>query len=169
MTSSTSSASVPSSTTDSSVSVEMPAAGATSTALLSDTLVDDERTLAVDTPAADSTTPIGGSGADAASSSASETAASGLPNSTAPKRTSTRTMSVLALSLGIASFFFAQSIVVPLAAVILGVFGLRDEPTGRGFSIWGIVLACVATFGWVLIVAAGALAALPFIFLAAAF
>jgi len=79
-----------------------------------------------------------------------------------------RTMSVLALSLGIASFFFAQSIVVPLAAVILGVFGLRDEPTGRGFSIWGIVLACVATFGWVLIVLAGALAALPFVFLAAA-
>jgi len=72
-----------------------------------------------------------------------------------------RTMSVLALSLGIASFFFAQSVVVPLAAVIFGVFGLRDEPTGRNFSIWGIVLACVATFGWVILLAAGALLFLP--------
>ncbi|MGV8912910.1 MAG: DUF4190 domain-containing protein [Rhodoglobus sp.] len=84
----------------------------------------------------------------------------------ASQRTS-RTMSILALSLGIASFFFAQSVVVPLAAVILGVFGLRDEPSGRGFSIWGIVLACVATFGWVVILAAGALISLPFLFLAA--
>ena len=147
----------------------MPAAGATSTALLSDTLVDDERASFADAPAADSTTPMGGSGADAAAASAPEAAASDFSGSAAPRRKSTRTMSVLALSLGIASFFFAQSIVVPLAAVILGVFGLRDEPTGRGFSIWGIVLACVATFGWVLVVAAGALAVLPFVFLAAAF
>ncbi|MBH0129234.1 DUF4190 domain-containing protein [Salinibacterium sp. NK8237] len=79
-----------------------------------------------------------------------------------------RTMSVLALVLGIASIFFAQSIVVPLAAIILGVFGLRDEPTGRSFSIWGIVLACVATFGWVFFVIAGAIVSLPFILFAAA-
>jgi len=59
--------------------------------------------------------------------------------------------------------------VVQLAAVILEVIGLRDEQTGRGFSIWGIVIACVATIGWVLVVAAGALAVLPFVFLAAAF
>lgn len=147
----------------------MPAAGTTSTALLSDTLVDDERASFADAPAAESTTPMGSSGADASAASAPEAAASDLSGSAMPRRTSTRTMSVLALSLGIASFFFAQSIVVPLAAVILGVFGLRDEPTGRGFSIWGIVLACVATFGWVLVVAAGALAVLPFVFLAAAF
>ncbi|PJJ82161.1 hypothetical protein CLV85_1352 [Salinibacterium amurskyense] len=151
----------------------MPAAGATSTALLSDTLVDDERASFADAPAADSTTPMGGSsapsGTAASAASAPEAAASDLSGFAMPRRTSTRTMSVLALSLGIASFFFAQSIVVPLAAVILGVFGLRDEPTGRGFSIWGIVLACVATFGWVLVVAAGALAVLPFVFLAAAF
>ncbi|MBH0023932.1 DUF4190 domain-containing protein [Salinibacterium sp. SWN248] len=88
--------------------------------------------------------------------------------STPVGKSSARTMSILALSLGIASVFFAQTIVVPLAAVILGVFGLRDEPTGRGFSIWGIVLACVATFGWVFIVIAGALISLPFILLGAA-
>jgi hypothetical protein len=78
-----------------------------------------------------------------------------------------RTMSILALSLGIASFFFAQSVVVPLAAIILGVFGLRDEPSGRSFSIWGIVLATVATFGWVVIVVAGAIISLPFLLFAA--
>lgn len=78
-----------------------------------------------------------------------------------------RTLSILALSLGIASFFFAQSVVVPLAAIVLGVFGLRDEPSGRSFSIWGIVLAIVATFGWVVIVVAGAVISLPFLLLAA--
>lgn len=87
--------------------------------------------------------------------------------SSRPALSSTRTMSILALSLGIASFFFAQSVVVPLAAVILGVFGLRDEPSGRSFSVWGIVLACVATFGWVVLLAAGAVLSLPFLFLAA--
>jgi len=76
-------------------------------------------------------------------------------------------MSILALGLGIASFFFAQTVVVPLAAVILGVFGLRDEPSGRSLSIWGIVLAIVATFGWVVVVVAGALISLPFLLLAA--
>ncbi|WP_010202920.1 hypothetical protein [Salinibacterium sp. PAMC 21357] len=80
---------------------------------------------------------------------------------------SSRTMSILALSLGIASLVFAQTVVVPLAAVILGVFGLRDEPAGRNFSIWGIVLACIAAFGWVAIVAVGALISLPFLFLGA--
>ncbi|MBH0083260.1 DUF4190 domain-containing protein [Salinibacterium sp. SWN167] len=89
--------------------------------------------------------------------------------SAAPAKSSAPTMSILALSLGIASLIFAQTVVVPLAAVILGVFGLRDEPAGRGFAIWGIVLACVATFGWVFIVVAGALFSLPFILLGAAF
>jgi len=85
----------------------------------------------------------------------------------APAARPQRTMSILALGLGIASFFFAQTVVVPLAAVILGVFGLRDEPSGRSFSIWGIVLAIVATFGWVVVVVAGALLSLPFLLLAA--
>lgn len=85
--------------------------------------------------------------------------------STSPR--ASRTMSILALSLGIASFFFAQSVVVPLAAIVLGVFGLRDEPTGRNFSIWGIVLACVASFGWIAVVVLGALISLPILFLAA--
>jgi hypothetical protein len=76
-------------------------------------------------------------------------------------------MSILALSLGIASFFFAQSVVVPLAAIVLGVFGHRDEPAGRSFSIWAIVLACVTTFGWVVVVAASALISLPLLFFAA--
>lgn len=88
------------------------------------------------------------------------------PLPTARGGSSSRTMSILALSLGIASFFFAQSVVVPLAAIVLGVFGLRDEPSGRSFSIWGIVLACVASFGWVVIVAGLALFSLPFLFIA---
>ncbi len=100
-------------------------------------------------------------------------AAAGTPNASSTSNQSAaaarpqRTMSILALSLGIASFFFAQTVVVPLAAVLLGVFGLRDEPTGRSFSVWGIVLAIVATFGWVVVVVAGALLSLPFLLLAA--
>ncbi|QYH35938.1 DUF4190 domain-containing protein [Salinibacterium sp. M195] len=86
--------------------------------------------------------------------------------SSSSTRRPSRTMSILALSLGIASFFFAQSVVVPLAAILLGVFGLRDEPTGRAFSIWGIVLACVASFGWIVILAGIALFALPIILFA---
>lgn len=116
-------------------------------------------------------------GPDGASDASADPATESQLPSTSPQpaastpvgKSSARTMSILALSLGIASVFFAQTIVVPLAAVILGVFGLRDEPTGRGFSIWGIVLACVATFGWVFIVIAGALFSLPFILLGAAF
>lgn len=74
-------------------------------------------------------------------------------------------MSILALSLGIASIFFAQSTVVPLAAIILGACALRDEPAGRNFSIWGIVLACVAMFGWIFVLLTGALVAVPFFLL----
>tara|TARA_R110000868_G_scaffold42505_3_gene143727 strand:+ start:270 stop:623 length:354 start_codon:yes stop_codon:yes gene_type:complete len=97
-----------------------------------------------------------------------EPTASAAPASASSQPAASRTLSILALSFGIASFFFAQSIVVPLAAVILGVFGLRDEPSGRSFSIWGIVLACVATFGWVLILLVGAVAFVPFLLLMAA-
>jgi len=100
---------------------------------------------------------------DTASPAADQPAA---PTAASATRTS-RTMSILALSLGIASFFFAQSVVVPLAAIVLGVFGHRDEPAGRSFSIWAIVLACVTTFGWVVVVAASALISLPLLFFAA--
>lgn len=118
----------------------------------------DEQGSSADAPAA---------GYAASADAAPQASGPSVAASSRPALSSTRTMSILALSLGIASFFFAQSVVVPLAAVILGVFGLRDEPSGRSFSVWGIVLACVATFGWVVLLAAGAVLSLPFLFLAA--
>ncbi|MGV8857368.1 DUF4190 domain-containing protein [Rhodoglobus sp.] len=118
----------------------------------------DEQGSSADSPAA---------GYAASADAAPQASGPSVAASSRPALSSTRTMSILALSLGIASFFFAQSVVVPLAAVILGVFGLRDEPSGRSFSVWGIVLACVATFGWVVLLAAGAVLSLPFLFLAA--
>jgi hypothetical protein len=80
--------------------------------------------------------------------------------------TQERTLSTLALIGGIASIVFGQTVLVPVAAMVLGVLGYQREPFGRAFAVWGIVLGAVALFGWVLFAIAGALFVLPFIPLA---
>jgi hypothetical protein len=75
---------------------------------------------------------------------ASAHSASSLGSPTQLTSRTTRAMSILALSLGIASFFFAQSVVVPLAAIFLGVFGLRcNVRLGSRGGCWRVDFAPV--------------------------
>ncbi|MCU1558504.1 MAG: hypothetical protein JWN09_2499 [Microbacteriaceae bacterium] len=50
---------------------------------------------------------------------------------------------ILSLVLGAASIVAGYTFVVPVAAVVLGILGLKREPASRTFSIWGIVLGGV--------------------------
>ena len=78
-----------------------------------------------------------------------------------------RPLSILALIAGIVSIVFGQTFFVPVAAVVLGILGLRQEPTGRTFAIWGIVLGAVALFGWMIFAVVGLAFAAPFLWFAA--
>lgn len=69
--------------------------------------------------------------------------------------TQSRTLSIVALVLGGASIVFGQTLFLPLAAVIVGVFGYRSEPAARGLSVWGIVLGALAIFGWAILAIVG--------------
>jgi hypothetical protein len=81
--------------------------------------------------------------------------------------TDSRTLSILALVGGIASIVFGQTFFVPVAAIVLGVLGYRQEPTGRALATWGIVLSAVALFGWVIFAIIGLAIAAPFLWFAA--
>lgn len=61
-----------------------------------------------------------------------------------------RGMSITSLVLGLASFLFGFTFLVPLAAIIFGVVGMRREPAAKGMSITGIVLGALCLVGWVL-------------------
>lgn len=50
---------------------------------------------------------------------------------------------ILSLVLGAASIVAGYTFVVPVAAIVLGILGLKREPASRTFSIWGIVLGSV--------------------------
>ncbi|WP_394770374.1 hypothetical protein [Lacisediminihabitans sp.] len=67
----------------------------------------------------------------------------------------TKVFGILSLVLGIASIVAGHTFLVPVAAIVLGIFGLRREPSSRAFSIWGIVLGSVMIALPVLIVAIG--------------
>ena len=84
------------------------------------------------------------------------------PIVTAPNRT----LGIVSLALGAASVLFGFTFFVPIAAVVVGIFGLQREPDSRAFSIWGIALGAVMSIGWLLIGIAGLAVALPFHFLA---
>ena len=79
----------------------------------------------------------------------------------------TRTLSTLSLIGGIVSIVFGQTFFIPVAAVVLGVLGYRQEPTGRAFAVWGIVLSGVALFGWMIFAAVGFALAGPWLWFAA--
>ena len=86
---------------------------------------------------------------------------------TTQTHTSTRTLSIVSLVAGILSIVFGQTVLLPIAAIVFGVFGYRQEPTGRTFSVWGIVLAGVALFGWVIFAMIGLAFAGPWLLFAA--
>lgn len=73
-----------------------------------------------------------------------------------------RTLSIVGFVLGIVSLVTGQTFVMPVAAIVLGILGYRQEPTGRTFSVFAIVLGGLALFGWMIIAAFGLAFALPF-------
>lgn len=74
-----------------------------------------------------------------------------------------RTLSIIGFVLGIVSLVTGQAVVMPAAAIVLGVLGYRQEPAGRTFSILAIVLGSLALFGWMIVGALGLAFALPFL------
>jgi hypothetical protein len=78
---------------------------------------------------------------------------------------STTTLSVLALIGGIASIVFGQTVLIPIVAIVLGIVGYRQEPLGRTYAVWGIVLSALALFGWVIVGLVGLAVAVPFIWM----
>lgn len=76
-----------------------------------------------------------------------------------------RTLGILSLVGGIASIVFGQTVLIPVAAIVLGFLARQREPYSRAFANWGIVLGFVALFGWVAVLIVGAILALPFAFM----
>lgn len=95
-----------------------------------------------------------------------ESAASAAP-AYAPAVSDNRTLGILSLIGGIASIVFGQTVVVPVAAIVLGFLALQRETSTRAFAIWGIVLGIVALFGWVFFAILGVVIAAPFFFIGA--
>jgi hypothetical protein len=61
-----------------------------------------------------------------------------------------RTLSVVALVLGLASIFIGGSILVPIAGIIVGVMARKREPAGRAMALWGIWLSVAMLVLWAL-------------------
>lgn len=73
-----------------------------------------------------------------------------------------RTLGIVSLVLGAVSLVFGYTLVVPAAAVVLGIMALRSEPASRGFAIAGIVTGGISLAGlWIGIM--GFFAFLPFL------
>jgi len=74
-----------------------------------------------------------------------------------------RTLSVVGFVLGLVSLVTGQAVLLPAAAIVLGILGYRQEPAGRTFAIFAIVLGGLSLFGWMIIGALGLAFALPFV------
>lgn len=77
-----------------------------------------------------------------------------------------KTLSYVSFWLGIASVVLSPTVLVPVAAIVLGFMARTREPAGRTWATWGIVLGFVMAFGWLVALVVGgvaALAALPFL------
>ena len=73
-----------------------------------------------------------------------------------------RTLSIVGFVLGLVSLVTGQAVLLPAAAIVLGILGYRQEPAGRTFAIFAIVLGGLSLFGWMIIGALGLAFALPF-------
>ncbi|WP_051222975.1 DUF4190 domain-containing protein [Agrococcus lahaulensis] len=62
-----------------------------------------------------------------------------------------KTLSVVALVLGLASIFIGGSILVPIAGIIVGVLARKREPAGRAMALWGIWLSVAMLVLWALL------------------
>ena len=71
------------------------------------------------------------------------------------------TLSIAALVLGVASFIFGFSFIVPIAGLVLGIMALGREPAGKTLAIIGIVTSAL-NLGWIIVVALGLALMIPF-------
>lgn len=83
-----------------------------------------------------------------------------LPSSTQPSSVQndqaapSKGLSFAALILGIASIFFAWTLLVPVIGLVAGILALKREPDRRGMAITGLIisgvmlLSCVILFSW---------------------
>ncbi|MET4705083.1 hypothetical protein [Frigoribacterium sp. UYMn621] len=55
-----------------------------------------------------------------------------------------RSLGITSLVLAIASIAFGYTLIVPIAAIVVGSIGLNREPAGRNFSTWGIIVGAVS-------------------------
>lgn len=84
----------------------------------------------------------------------------------APVAAPTRTLGIVSLVLGIVSVVSGFQFFIGVAAVVLGILALRQEPASGKFAIWGIITGAVSTVGvfWAIL---GAGLFLPFAGIAA--
>lgn len=59
-----------------------------------------------------------------------------------------RRLSVTALVLGLSSVLFGFTVLVPLAAIVVGVLGVGREPTRKALAATGILTAVVFGAAW---------------------
>ncbi|QNE48455.1 hypothetical protein F1C58_09210 [Glaciihabitans sp. INWT7] len=80
-----------------------------------------------------------------------------------------RSLGITSLVLAIASIVFGYTLIVPVAAIVVGSIGLNREPAGRNYSTWGIIVGAVSLALPVLALAFGLAFLAPFGVLAAFF
>ena len=56
--------------------------------------------------------------------------------------------------LALVSFLLGWTFLVPLAALILGIIGLRREPAGKAMALTGVIVSGIILLAWVLIIVA---------------
>jgi len=54
-----------------------------------------------------------------------------------------RELSIASFAVGLSSFFSSWTILVPLAALVLGFIALKKEPGAKGYAITGTILGAV--------------------------
>ena len=55
-----------------------------------------------------------------------------------------RILGITSFVLGLASIAFGYTVLVPIAAIVIGAIALNRETAGRNYSVWGIVIASVS-------------------------
>lgn len=61
-------------------------------------------------------------------------------------------LSITSMILGIASFLFGWTFLVPVLGLVFGIIGLRKEPAGKGFAWTGIALSGLMLLGWLVLI-----------------
>lgn len=60
-------------------------------------------------------------------------------------------MSVASMVIGLVNILLGWTVILPIIGLVLGIVGLRKEPTARGMAITGVILSGIIVLGWVVI------------------